>query len=311
MFQLLFRQDLAPEQAARSASRAIPTLRGKRFHQNGLRKTLYIKQSCAVRGLPWLRSALRADFPLPRTVDTIEGSAGMWSRVLLQVARMQRKVIAEMLDDDEGSPAEVAASLIDLKHINHWFGGTRTTIDLLGRVACDANSRQLSLLEVGCGAGDVPFAARRVLARLGTELSVTLLDRMWSHLPANGTAAVSGDALKLPFCDDAFDVVSCSLLAHHFAPDELQHFACEALRVCRRAVLINDLIRSRLHLALVYAGLPLFRSPITWHDAPASVRRAYTRNEMRHMLEGLSVRKIEISRHCLYRMGVLLWKGGN
>lgn len=221
---------------------------------------------------------------------------------------MQRKVIAEMLDDDGGSPAEVAAALIDLKHINNWFGGTRTTIDLLGRIASEASCRQLSLLEVGSGAGDVPLAARGALARHGIELRITLLDRMGSHLPADNVLAVSGDALHLPFRDGAFDVVSCSLFAHHFEPDQFQRFVLEALRVCRRAVLINDLIRSRLHLALVYAGLPLFRSPITWHDAPASVRRAYTRNEMRHMLEGLPVRRIEISRHYLYRMGVLVWK---
>jgi SAM-dependent methyltransferase len=222
---------------------------------------------------------------------------------------MQRRVIAEMLDGDGGSPAEVAASLVDLKHINDWFGGTRTTIDLLLRIISESDCRRLSLLEIGSGVGDVPLAARRALARRGIELDVILLDRMWSHLPANGVAAVSGDALNLPFCDGAFDVVSCSLLAHHFEPGQLQLLSREALRVCRRAVLINDLIRSRLHLALVYAGLPLFRSPITWHDAPASVRRAYTCDEMRHMLETLPVRKIQISRHYLYRMGVLLWKG--
>ena len=88
----------------------------------------------------------------------------------------------------------------------------------------------------------------------------------------------------------------------------LQVFAREALRVCRRAVLINDLIRSRTHLALVYLGLPLFRSRITWHDAPASVRRAYTVDEMRELLSRLPAQRIEMSRHYLYRMGVLVWK---
>jgi ubiquinone/menaquinone biosynthesis C-methylase UbiE len=222
---------------------------------------------------------------------------------------MQRKVIAEMLDEDGGSPAEVAASFVDLKHINDWFGGTRTAIELLGRVATEANRRRLTLLEVGSGAGDVPLAAQNALAQRAIELHVSLLDRMFSHLPANGTTAVSGDALHLPFRDNAFDVVSSSLFAHHLQPDELQLFAREALRVCSRAVLINDLIRSPLHLALVYAALPLFRSPITWHDAPASVRRAYTRKEMSKMLKELPVRRTEISRHYLYRMGVLLWKG--
>ena len=82
----------------------------------------------------------------------------------------------------------------------------------------------------------------------------------------------------------------------------------EALRVCGGAVMINDLIRSRMHLALVYLGLPLFRSRITWHDAPASVRRAYTRDEMKSMLAEVPAKRLEITRHYFYRMGVLLWK---
>ena len=114
--------------------------------------------------------------------------------------------------------------------------------------------------------------------------------------------------MRLPFCDNAFDVVSCSLFAHHFEPDTLPLLVTEALRVARRAVLINDLIRSRLHLGLVYLGLPLFAGRITWHDAPASVRRAYTPGEMRSMLAGLPAKRLEITRHYLYRMGVLLWK---
>ena len=221
---------------------------------------------------------------------------------------MQRKVIPELLDDDLGAPSEIAASLVDLRHINDWFGGTRTTAALLRQVSEDSGQRELSLLEVGAGAGDVPMAARRTFGKDGRRLRVTLLDRMWSHLPDNGIASVAGDALQLPFRDNAFDVVSCSLFAHHLEAEELRQFAREGLRVCRRAVLINDLIRSPLHLALVYAGLPRFRSRITWHDAPASVQRAYTRQEMRQMLQGLPADRVTISKHYLYRMGVLLWK---
>ncbi len=223
---------------------------------------------------------------------------------------MRRIVIPELLDDDLGSPAEIAASLTDLRHINDWFGGTRTTASLLRRVAEQGGSSELSVLEVGAGAGDLPARASRILSRSGATLTITLLDRMCSHLPRNGARSVAGDALALPFRDGAFDVVSCSLFAHHFEPEELRRFACEAMRVCRRAVLINDLIRSRLHLWLAYAGLPLFRGRITWHDAPASVRRAYTTEEMRQILRDVPAERITVTRHYLYRMGVLLWKGG-
>jgi len=224
---------------------------------------------------------------------------------------MRRTVVPELLDDDQGTPAEVAASLADLRQVNQRFGGTRTTVDLLRRVAACCGCRELSLLEVGAGAGDLPLGARRLLAAENVKLELTLLDRMWSHLNGSPAAAVCGDALQLPFRDSAFDVVSCSLLAHHFSPGELRRFAGEGLRVCRRAVLINDLIRSRLHLGLVYAGMPLYRSRLTRHDAPASVRRAYTLKEMRQVLQDVPAARIEISRHYLYRMGVLLWKEGS
>ncbi len=221
---------------------------------------------------------------------------------------MRRKVIPELLDDDQGTPAEIATSLVDLRHINDWFGGTRTTAALVRRVADGVGCRRLSLLEVGAAAGDVPHGARRLLQQAQYELQVTLLDSMWTHLPQTGARSVAGDALRLPFRDDSFDVVSCSLFAHHLEPEALRQFVAEGLRVCRRAVLMNDLIRSRIHLALVYAGLPLFRSRITWHDAPASVRRAYTPDEMRDNLKGVAAKRVTMSRHYLYRMGVVVWK---
>ena len=102
--------------------------------------------------------------------------------------------------------------------------------------------------------------------------------------------------------------MSSSLFVHHLAPDEVVQFANESLRVCRAAVLINDLVRHPAHLGLVYAGLPLYRSRLTRHDAPASVRQAYTVNEMRDLLRQSKAAQVEITRHFLFRMGVVAWK---
>jgi ubiquinone/menaquinone biosynthesis C-methylase UbiE len=136
---------------------------------------------------------------------------------------------------------------------------------------------------------------------------VTLLDRVYSHL-GSGTPAVVGDALRLPFADDSFDLLTCNLFLHHLTPEEVVGFMSESLRCCRIAVGINDLIRSRLHLALVYAGLPLFHSRITRNDAPASVKQAYTPLELRELMEQTIAERVDISQHFLYRMGVVVWK---
>jgi SAM-dependent methyltransferase len=224
---------------------------------------------------------------------------------------MRRAGIPELLDDDLGTPEEIAASLADLRAINSRFGGTSTTASLLRRVAARNGSRNLSVLDVAAGSGELLLAVQRRLSIDGIKLSVTLLDRMPSHLNGIRVPAVCGDALRLPFADKAFDVVSCSLFTHHLEPAQVRPFVEEGLRVCRQAVLINDLIRSRVHLWLVYASLPLFRSRLTRHDAPASVRNAYSTQEIRRLLQDVAPGPVEISRHFFFRMGVLVWKGSH
>jgi ubiquinone/menaquinone biosynthesis C-methylase UbiE len=221
---------------------------------------------------------------------------------------MKRTVIPELLDSDAGTPSEIAASLSDLNRINRWFGGIATTHSLVERVAQHLGAESLSLLEVAAGAGVVPAAVTAAFAKTDIQIEVTLLDRASSHLKNGDRRAVAGDALALPFSDNSFDLVSSSLFVHHLAPDEVVQFANEGLRVCRAAVLINDLVRHPAHLGLVYAGLPLYRSRLTRHDAPASVRRAYTVNEMRDLLRKSRAAQVEITRHFLFRMGVIAWK---
>ena len=225
---------------------------------------------------------------------------------------MKRTPTPELLDDDAGTPAEIATSLADLWRINRWFGGLPTSELLLQRAFARSGARSLSLLEVAAGAGDVPRWTRQRLHKHGLELKVTLLDRAASHLRdgfgGDPNSAVVGNALALPFQRQSFDLVGCSLFAHHLAPPQLLQFAEEALRVCRVGVLINDIVRHPLHLALVYAGMPLYRGRITRHDAPASVRQSYTIEEMRNLLAQTSAAEVELHAHYLFRMGVIAWK---
>lgn len=220
---------------------------------------------------------------------------------------MKRVSIPELLDSNSGTDAEVIASLADLRFFNQYFGGISTGCALLERAAPQIVRRHIQLLDVAAASGDVPSEARARLAKKGIQLDVTLLDRSVSHL-RSGHQAVAGDALALPFRDESFDLVSCGLFAHHLSPDELVIFVNEALRVSRAAVLINDLIRHPLHLALALAGIPIYRSRLTRHDAPASVRCAYTVDEMRGLLQQTAAVRHQITRHYFFRMGVIAWK---
>ena len=233
---------------------------------------------------------------------------------------MRREVTPELLDFDAGSPEEICASLADLRRINRWFGGIAVTMALLRSIVPALPENRISVLDVGAASGDIAQAAQRALSPECIAVDVTLVDRCPSHFGfrnsdlgfqdhqhASGRSKsqirnpnsqipfrrVAADALALPFADSSFDVVACALFVHHLEPEQFAVFMAEALRVCRVAVLINDLRRSAISLALAWAATPLFRSRLTRHDASASVRRAYTVSEMKALLP--SCNRVEIS----------------
>lgn len=232
---------------------------------------------------------------------------------------MQRVDADEILDSDGCSARDAQGALAVLGRINRWFGGVATTRKMVERVAQVTGVENFSLLEVAAGLGEVPAKVCAEVAQRGITLDVTLLDRACSHLPSRQHAdrnhipsypGVVADALALPFGDGTFDLVGCSLFAHHLNAQPLAQFLREGLRVSRRALLINDLIRHPLHLALAYAGYPIMRSRVAWLDGLTSVRRAYVPEEIRSVLASAfsSEVRVEISCNYLYRMGVIVWK---
>jgi SAM-dependent methyltransferase len=142
-----------------------------------------------------------------------------------------------------------------------------------------------TLLDVCCGSADVPLAIARDAWRRGAPIALTVVDRS-PHMLALArrraagipdVAVVEGDATALPFADGAFDMVTCNLALHHFEPDAARALLRELRRVARVLPLVCDLRRSRAAFAAALAWSRLAsRNRLTRHDAPLSVRRAYT-----------------------------------
>ena len=220
---------------------------------------------------------------------------------------MKRVIVPELLDSDAGTPREIQDSLADLRMVNQVFGGVRTMQILLRAVARRQRLHSLTWLDVGGATGDIAEMTNSSLANAGIHSTTTVLDRAFTHLNSR-RPAVCGDALALPFCDNSFDVVASTLFAHHLEPEQLAASVREGLRVARHAVIINDLVRNPVHLALVYAGIPLYRSRLTRHDAVASVRRAYTLDELHTILGRTGAASTEIGVYYLFRMGAIAWK---
>ena len=83
-----------------------------------------------------------------------------------------------------------------------------------------------------------------------------------------------------------YDAVTCSLFLHHLDEDQALAYLRWAAATAAHQVLVNDLIRGRIGLALAHvAGRILTTSDVVHVDGPRSVEGAFTREEARALAE--------------------------
>src|SRR5688572_23346486 len=161
----------------------------------------------------------------------------------------------EYLDSPDVAPSVVQRSLRDVARSNALFGGTRAVLSELRPVFANAAGRQLTLLDVGSGVGDIPKAARELAHRRGVQLVTVSLDgslALAAPSRARGNLALCGDALSLPFADGSIDIVMCSQVLHHFRDDDACRLIAEMHRVAATRVVIADLRRSWIAAAGIW-----------------------------------------------------------
>ena len=212
--------------------------------------------------------------------------------------------VDELLDGPLDDPRDLAGNLRDLARVNRWLGGVRLSATAIESVA--PGSAPLHVLDVGTGGADIPLALIERGRLTGRLVTVTGIDTRLEVLAAAAAAIIDpratatgeltlhvGDGLALPFADRSFDVVHCSLVAHHLEPHAVRTLLAEMCRVALRGVVVNDLVRGRA--AWIGAWMlshTLTRNPLTRHDAPLSVRRAYTVAELTALLAAAGLRVV-------------------
>jgi SAM-dependent methyltransferase len=225
-----------------------------------------------------------------------------------------RELRPELMDRPDAAVAELRRSLGDLRAVNRWLGGSRALLRLVGPMLGEVADRPVRILDVATGSGDIPVALVRWAARRGERLEVTATDLHPATLEAArahtaghpGIRVVAGDALRLPFADDAFHVATCCTALHHFSDDDAVHALSELRRVATRGIVVLDLRRSRAAML----GVSLLAStvwrghPITRHDGPVSVRGAFTAAELRDLARRAGIEAPVVRTHSLIRVSL-------
>ncbi|HSK52648.1 MAG TPA: methyltransferase domain-containing protein [Clostridia bacterium] len=209
---------------------------------------------------------------------------------------MDRRADAhELLDGPLHDHDAVVANLRDLRRLNRLFGGVALSRWGVNRLL-DGAAGTTTVLDVGTGGADIPVALLADARRRGRDLTVQAVDHRPEIVAAARSARPSldhvaglqldvADGTALPYPDASFDVAHASLVVHHLDAEEAVRFLAELRRVSRLGVVVNELDRGRFAWTVTWLTTRLLaRGRFTRHDAPTSVRRAYTARELEGLL---------------------------
>jgi SAM-dependent methyltransferase len=211
---------------------------------------------------------------------------------------------AEWMDAPDVSHEVFSDLLGDLAKVNTITLARPPTLRWLARATAKMKrSDRFTLLDVGCGHGDMLRAIARWARKAGLQAELTGIDLSpWSAPtaraatpPSDPITYISGDVFDFAPTHPVDFIVS-SLVAHHMPDDLLVDFIRLMERTAVRGWFINDLHRH----PLAFYGFGVLSTVAGWHswvrhDGQISVARAFSFQDWRRLLDQAGVPREAVS----------------
>ncbi|HEX8608683.1 MAG TPA: methyltransferase domain-containing protein, partial [Pedobacter sp.] len=163
---------------------------------------------------------------------------------------------ADEIMDDFALEGDVLLDALDkIAKINKVLGGNKVTIEGLETLFSQRKNRsEISILDVGCGNGDM----LRTLAEYALEKGLTfrLVGMDANAFTIEYAKKLSQNYTNISYvCADIFDeikqechydVILCTLTLHHFRDEEILKLVTGFRKQAKMGIVINDLHRSKL-----------------------------------------------------------------
>lgn len=176
--------------------------------------------------------------------------------------------------------------------INRLISGWQRIYKKLIRPVLKDSSYPYSLLDIGCGGGDIINLIDKLAKKDGVKLQITgiepderairfLSDQKW---PENISFKQSTSA-DLVQEGRLFDIVLSNHLMHHLKKPELSIICKDAEKLATQKIIFSDIERSDIgYISFKVAATPLFRNSFIVEDGLTSIKRSFRKEELQQAL---------------------------
>ena len=218
----------------------------------------------------------------------------------------QRSYELEDIDTGNYTPAEYEDCISEMQLVNRWMGDAHALKQTLLKDVEHHDVREFAILDVGAGSGELLRVAAswaRGTGRHFKGVGLELNQQSAQAIVAGSKdfpeiASVRGDALRLPFADDGFDYVMCSLFTHHFRDEQVVHILREMSRVARRRIFVIDLHRDPVpYFFYTTLGKLVLKNRLIRHDGALSILRSFKPRELLNLGRAAGLRNVAVEHH--------------
>lgn len=205
--------------------------------------------------------------------------------------RQRASDAVELMDDPGCDPERLDRTYANFRFVNAVVSGWRGIYRREIRPELSATSER-TLVDIGCGGGDVARALARWAARDGLRLGVTAIDPdARAHAYATGLPRMTGLTFRRALSSELvaegarFDFVVSNHVLHHLTGEQLGGLLADSERLAAGRVLHGDIERSRFaYLGFGLGTWPFFRRSFIRDDGLTSIRRSFTAAELRQVV---------------------------
>jgi 2-polyprenyl-3-methyl-5-hydroxy-6-metoxy-1,4-benzoquinol methylase len=200
--------------------------------------------------------------------------------------RRRRTDLVELMDRPDCDPAALENTYRHFRKLNRMIAGWRRIYVRVIRPRLKEGPA--TLVDIGCGGADVPAYLTSLAERDGLDLTATGIDpdpRAIRHARRNTSLEIlQSDSGSLAMSGRGFDFVISNHVMHHLDQEALTDLFRDSERLAGCAAIHNDILRDDMGLAgFSLLGLA-FPGSFIRPDGLMSIRRSYTRAELRDRL---------------------------